>query len=261
MIPTPRKGDFAYPVVSGLVAAANAGGRPGFRTFGRRRYENRVWAVNATGADLRLGDAAAIDLDDATPRDDAPLDMIEDGIEIRLRTPEEGDSGNFVICADEIPDGEGGFVYVAGIVLARISVGGSESGDYADIEADSSVLVLAGAGAARVLWLGGDSPEAWALVRFPVSSIGTADNPYELPEGAAGSDGESEASDESWSIDEQPDDYDGVKWTAFRLYWSGDSGDPVYQFVRQPTYDSAGRLVAVSAETRSEAFGTGSCEA
>jgi hypothetical protein len=53
---------------------------------------------------------------------------------------------------------------------------------------------------------------------------------------------------------------DGVEWVAFRLYWSGTEGDSVYQFIRTPTYDSAGRLVAVSAEEMSEAFDTAACE-
>jgi hypothetical protein len=46
----------------------------------------------------------------------------------------------------------------------------------------------------------------------------------------------------------------------FRLYWSGSSGDSVYQFVREGKYDSRGALIYVGPEVRSVAFGTGSCE-
>jgi len=49
-------------------------------------------------------------------------------------------------------------------------------------------------------------------------------------------------------------------YNPFRLHWSGIAGDPVRQFVRAATHDSAGRLVHVSAEARSEAFATGDCE-
>ena len=69
------------------------------------------------------------------------------------------------------------------------------------------------------------------------------------------------ANTDTWSIASPPAGTDGVKYTASRLYWSGTTGDPVYQFIRTPTFDSSGRLVAVSAEVRSTAFSTGTCEA
>lgn len=68
------------------------------------------------------------------------------------------------------------------------------------------------------------------------------------------------AQTDTWNINNQPSGKQGVSVAAwFRLYWSGTSGDPVYQFVRSGTYDSAGNLIAVSAETRSTAFTTGDC--
>jgi len=68
------------------------------------------------------------------------------------------------------------------------------------------------------------------------------------------------ADDTPWAIDAQEPGYHGVQFTPMRLYWSGVSGEPVYQFIRTPTYDSLGALVAVSAEVRSSAFDTGPCE-
>ena len=65
---------------------------------------------------------------------------------------------------------------------------------------------------------------------------------------------------EQWDVDNQSAGFDGVKFTPFRLYWSGTASDPVYQFIRTPTYDSIGRLVHVSAEVRTIAFVTGPCE-
>lgn len=75
---------------------------------------------------------------------------------------------------------------------------------------------------------------------------------------AAGTD--DTAQTDTWNINSQPSGKQGVKvekW--FRLYWSGTSEDPIYQFTREGTYDSAGNLIAVSAETRSIAFTTAEC--
>jgi len=69
------------------------------------------------------------------------------------------------------------------------------------------------------------------------------------------------ADEEEWDVDDQEEGFDGVAYSPYRLYWSGTSGDPVYQFIRTATHDSLGCLVYVSAEMRTVAFGTGDCEA
>jgi hypothetical protein len=69
------------------------------------------------------------------------------------------------------------------------------------------------------------------------------------------------ANTDEWDITDQPESYAGVhveKW--FRLYWSGNSGDPVYQFTREAKYDSRGALVYVGPEVRTNAFSTNTCE-
>lgn len=69
------------------------------------------------------------------------------------------------------------------------------------------------------------------------------------------------ANTDEWDIEDQPSGYSGVhveKW--FRLYWSGTSGDPIYQFTREAKYDSRGVLVYVGPEERSEVGDTDTCE-
>jgi hypothetical protein len=82
------------------------------------------------------------------------------------------------------------------------------------------------------------------------------DNAFNVPAGSGDT-----ADTTTWDIAAQPSGYAGVRveqW--FRLYWSGSSGDSVYQFVREAKYDSRGALIYVGPEVRSVAFGTGSCE-
>lgn len=82
------------------------------------------------------------------------------------------------------------------------------------------------------------------------------DNAFTVPAGSGDT-----ADTTTWNINSQPSGYGGVrveKW--FRLYWSGTSGDPVYQFSREAKYDSKGALLYVGPEVRSVAFGTDTCE-
>jgi hypothetical protein len=82
------------------------------------------------------------------------------------------------------------------------------------------------------------------------------DNAFPVPAGSGDS-----AETTTWDINAQPSGYGGVrveKW--FRLYWSGTSGDPVYQFTREAKYDSKGALLYVGPEVSSVAFGTDTCE-
>lgn len=78
--------------------------------------------------------------------------------------------------------------------------------------------------------------------------------PYILPAGTG-----SDAETSTWDINNPPEGTDGVRFKNFRLYWSGNSGDSVYQFIRKLTYNSSGSLVYIDVEERSVAFSTGSC--
>lgn len=85
-------------------------------------------------------------------------------------------------------------------------------------------------------------------------------SPYTIPAGTGAS-----AETTEWDAFDLPsetfwDTYDGVQVGAwFRLYWSGTSGDPVYQFRRSAKYDENGLLIYVGPEVRSTAFETGLC--
>ena len=225
-----------------------------------RQNGNMVWAINKTGADLRQGDVAAYD---GSPYSSDMLDMMSAGNTIELREPEDADAGRFVIVADPLEDNQGGWVYTSGVCLARVQAadGSGDDYDYADIDAggsgaDPTVLKMTSNGAAYIIDKDdGYAGEYWGLIRFPIlsPSIGTSVDPAILVQS-----GESANTDE-WEIDNQPEEKDGVKWAAFRLFWSGVSGEPVYQYIRTPTYDSLGNLVAVSAESRTTAFATDDC--
>lgn len=124
------------------------------------------------------------------------------------------------------------------------------SGDLLGSQTDDGKVIKNHGG---LICLGIDDEEKIAYCRNAGGGAGTYANPKVLP-------GSGDTADiTTWDIENQPPGFDGVVWKAFRLYWSGTVSDPVYQFIRTGTYDSAGRLVAVSAETRTTAFATGNC--
>ncbi|MCK4625175.1 MAG: hypothetical protein KAV00_07690 [Phycisphaerae bacterium] len=217
------------------------------------RSSGIVLVKNISGYDQDRFAVLGINSPVITPTDNE--DEFKNRIALRGVVPAEDEHvGRFVILAEPLADGEIGRAFAHGVCPVKVNVE-DEAHAYADIEdAQAQYLKSGTSGAAQILWAESGTGEVWAVVRLGVPSIGTHENPKVL----AGS-GET-ADTEEWDVDNQETGYDGVEFKALRLYWSGNSGDPVYQFIRTPTYDSIGRLVAVSAEVRSVAFNTGPCE-
>jgi hypothetical protein len=162
--------------------------------------------------------------------------------------------GRFAVLAEPLTIGAIGKAIVSGVTPARLYVE-DESFGFADInDADPGSLKTCRDGSAQILWRQSGTGLVWGVVKLGVAILGTHASPKVLGGSGATADAE------TWDADNQPAGCDGVRFTPFRLHWSGLSGEPVYQFVRTPTYDSLGRLVAVSAEVRSVAFNTDNCE-
>jgi len=168
--------------------------------------------------------------------------------------------GKFAVAIEPISTGEMGLCLVNGMVMVQVDVV-AESDSFAEITDDDATCLTSGpSGCAQILWKESGTGKKWAVVRIGASGAsGTHDNPKIL--GGSGTDVDTGV----WDIDAQGQDgqgnpYHGVEFKVFRLYWSGVAGEAVYQFIRTPTYDSIGRLVGVSAEVRSVAFGTGNCQ-
>jgi len=221
--------------------------QPGFR------FSGIILVKNTSGTDQDRFAVLGIDSPVITPTDNE--DEFKNRLALRGVVPDQAEHvGRFVILAEPLADGEIGRAFAHGVCPVKINVE-DEAHAYADIEdAQTQYLKSGTSGAAQILWAESGTGEVWAVVRLGAASIGTHENPKVL-----GGSGET-ADTEEWDVDNQETGYDGVEFKALRLYWSGNSGDPVYQFIRTPTYDSIGRLVAVSAEVRTVAFDTGPCE-
>jgi len=170
-------------------------------------------------------------------------------------TPTEaGHTGKFVVLLEPVAAGAIGLACAEGVCPVHIYVEDAAL-KFADVNNGTAAsLKTSRTGSATILWKAGSTGTVWAVVKIAGAVIGTHDTPKVL-----GGSGET-ADTEEWDIDNQPSGYDGAQFKPLRLYWSGNSGDPVYQFIRTPTHDSIGRLVHVSAEARTVAFDTGPCE-
>jgi len=232
-----------------LSRRQGTGGRPS-QSF---RQTGIVLLQNDSGADAPRFAALGIDSPVIDPGDNE--DEFTSRVALSGVTPVAGThEGLFAVCLEPIADGEIGRACVSGVCPAVVNVTDA-SHQYADIADGQVVLTSCSRGAAQVLWRETGTGLKWAVVRIGATSPAAGDvtNPVVL--GGSGV----TADTATWDIDNQPIGYHGVQFNAIRLYWSGSSGDPVYQFIRTPTYDSLGNLVAVSAEVRSTAFDTGPC--
>ncbi len=217
------------------------------------RSADIVLVRNDSGADRDRFDVLGVDSAIVTPTGN--LDAFKDRVALAGVTPLASQhTGRFVVLLEPLAASEIGRACASGVVQVRLNVQ-DDGTDYADVaDGDATCLTTDPAGSATILWRETGTGTVWAVVRLSSTPQGTHASPKVL----AGS-GET-ADTESWDVDNQPAGCDGVQFTPMRLYWSGISGDPVYQFVRTPTYDSLGRLVSVSAEVRTVAFNTGPCQ-
>ena len=217
------------------------------------RHSGLVLVKNASGADRQRFDVLGVNGPIFTPAD--AEDAFKNAVALVGVTPSQaGHAGKFVILLEPVAAGEIGLACAEGVCPVHIYVE-DEAFEFADVNNGApSSLKTSRTGAATILWRESGTGTVWAVVKIANAIIGTHNNPKVL-----GGSGET-ADTEEWDIDSQEAGFDGVQFKPFRLYWSGTSGDPVYQFIRTPTYDSIGRLVYVSAEARSGAFSTGPCD-
>jgi len=172
---------------------------PGPGAVGIDQAGQKVFVINQTGMDLEIGMVAPFKPSAANPYEDNPLRQIS-GTVGALYDPTtwetedtDGDDppwNNWVVMAQRIPDGQSGWAYASGVVLARVrneeAGSASLSYQYADLStweeggggSGGTVwyhLNRAPSGGARVLWVGdsydgtgsadGDTFQ-WALIRF-----------------------------------------------------------------------------------------------
>lgn len=210
---------------------------------------NPIWAVNKTGADLDMGAVAGIE---STVYEDNPLLALSEGQAFRLRSPVEEsdqsttDKGNFIVCANNIPDNGGGWVYESGAVLARMyrELNENKIYEYADIVPGESILRMKPEGSAKVLWRSEDDIGGgivWCLVRLKAHMHHSFADPFEEV-------------DIEWNLHDQPNGHDGRKLIIPVIdpdYYGADIPDGMIGV--ECIFDGAGHLAVTGGE---EAVGT-----
>jgi len=130
---------------------------------------NPIWAVNYTGSDLNMGEVAAVD---SSPHVGNPWAIPSENVVLTLREIADGDEDNWIVAANFIPEGEGGWVYENGVCLARLEPEGSGSppGDYLRAVVGEKWLERSNVGTGILLVDLEETCTAgegeWALIRF-----------------------------------------------------------------------------------------------
>jgi hypothetical protein len=217
------------------------------------RHSGIVLVRNDSGSDRSRFDVLGVSGSLFDPA--ADLDAFKNCPALSGATPSASShTGRFVVLLEPIAAGAIGPAMASGVCPVRVQVDDATL-QLADVKnSDATCLKTSRTGSATILWRQSGTGTIWAVVKLAGGIIATHSNPKVLPGSGANAD------TTEWDVDNQPSGYDGVQFTPFRLYWSGTTGDPVYQFIRTPTYDSLGRLVHVSAEVRTAAFATGPCQ-
>lgn len=171
------------------------------------------------------------------------------------RLPIAADVGAFVVLQEPLDVDAIGRGKIAGVTPVQLENADSDS-LFADAKAGSAaVLTPTGSGSARIIWKAASSGTVWALVRMGGGGggAGTAATPYVMLAGTG-----TTAQIDTWDRDNQPAGKDGVQYDGPRVVYSA-TANKFYLFRRTVTYDSAGAVKAISAETRVDIFDTELC--
>ena len=164
--------------------------------------------------------------------------------------------GKFVILLEPILSGKVGLAVAAGVCPVHVDV--SDAGHaFADAASSAANLASGTSGVATILWKASGTGVVWAVVRLGGSgaAAGTADSPAVLAHDAAEA-----AKTDTWDRDNPAAGTDGVAVKKQTRTVYNAAGDKVlYAFYRTFTYDSAGNLKSVSAESRGTVDTPGAC--
>lgn len=158
-------------------------------------------------------------------------------------------AGKFAITLEPIRKDAIGRAYISGVCPCLIDVV-TEGDPYADIiDDDVDKLQSSDSGNADILWVESGTGTLWAIIRFGGPAKGTYNTPYEMLPAVADIETETPQTD-TWDRSDSPEDTDGVIYRGPRVVYDDTSDEVLYMFTRDVTYDSAGCLAAISAETQ-----------
>ena len=210
--------------------------------------DNLILVKNNSGSNADTGSVLGIDGPIFGPDDN--LTEFKYNFALKGITPTEDHAGKFVVLAEPIAAGKIGRAYAGGVCPAQVVVLSSEAEEYqyADIYPDVTAgLFTSPNGSASILWKEGGVGIQWAMIRFGIVPSPTCDTPLELYSTFEGSE---TTQTDTWDVSNQGEN-DGVKvYLTTRLVYNESGDEVVYGFCREFKYDSSGRLLSISAETR-----------
>ena len=128
---------------------------------------NVIMARNSSGGDLNRWGVLAITGIEINPSEGETKRRSFEEMPCVVGTMPSATTGAaFCIAVEPIKAGKVGRVVVAGVVQARLTVGGGGSGDRAKPHASRETLQLGADGPARVLWRQSGTGTVWGLVRI-----------------------------------------------------------------------------------------------
>ncbi len=211
----------------------------------------QVWVYNGTGGALDY--ASVLDVADGLVYSVADNDEVlyNHGHCFSGTTPDSSTGSKFVVLAEPCPIGEVVRAWLSGCCWVQVAVGNAAHTHASSTAADATKLTSGTSGPAEIVYKPAGTGTLWCIVRIcGLTAIAGQNNNPSNPKVLASSGASANA--DTWDIDTDAATYDGVQYVASRMYWSGTAGDSVYYYTRTATHDAAGRLVAVSAETRTE---------
>ncbi len=215
--------------------------------LGSERRIGLVTVENVDATDYDRFDVLAVSDILISPTDNEPEFLSRVALNVTLPTWPD-DAGRFVILAEPLAAGDIGRAWASGVCQASINVL-DEAHRFADVADGSAVLTSRSTGAAQILWKETGTGTKWSIVRLG-GCTGTAESPLELAPATPDTETLPDPLD-SWDIEDQGSD-DGVTIPVITdVAYNHKSATPVlYGFRRELTFDSSGRLVAVSEPTR-----------
>lgn len=211
-----------------------------------------VLVKNTTGSDVGLLSVLGIGGVQIDPNgsDAAKFEFLRRPVLTGVAPAEGTHDTAFVILLEPIANNEFGRAVIAGCTPAIVNVTDADHGYAVITDADPSTLTSAPTGPCRILWKpAGTGTGKICLVRIDQADpIGTHETPAEVGDVTEGSE---TADADTWDVTSPPADTDGLQLAMLSRVVYNDAGDEtLYGFARVLTFDSTGRLVAVSAETR-----------
>ena len=210
--------------------------------------DNLILVKNNSGSNLLTGNVLGIDGPIFSPDDN--LTEFKYNFALKGVTPTKDHYGKFIVLAEPIATGKIGRGYAGGVCPSQVAVLSSEAEEYqyADIYAGSTAGLFASFnGSASILWKQSDIGLKWAIIRFGIVPSPTCETPLVM---YSTFEGNETAQTDTWNVSDQGEN-DGVKvYLTTRLVYNESGDEVIYGFYREFKYDSSGRLLSISAETR-----------